>query len=87
MFSGRRRGLLFLALLALPAGCETFGLGDDEQMSVSFAVGTQAGTSNQSFSLVADSIIFGGHTLNLQNVDITFDEITVERAELTSGGD
>ncbi len=87
MFSGRSRWILLLSALALPAGCETFGIGDDKQFSVSFATNGQGVSSNQSFSLLADSIVFGGHTLNLQSVDITFDEITLERAERTSGGD
>lgn len=86
MFSGRFRWLALVPMLVLPAGCETFGLGDDEQFSVSFAVPSQR-TDGQAFSVVADSIIFGGHVLNLTNVDITLDEITVERAEMTSGGD
>jgi hypothetical protein len=86
MYAGKFRWFAVVPLLALPAGCETFGLGDDEQFSISFAVGAQ-GTNGQSFSVLADSIVFGGHSLNLTNVDVTFDEITVERAELTSGGD
>ncbi|HEY0304965.1 MAG TPA: hypothetical protein VGC44_08320 [Longimicrobiales bacterium] len=87
MFVGRFRWLFLVPMLALPAGCETFGLGDDEQFSVSFATGSQPSTSGQSFSVLVDSIVFGGHTLNLTNVDVVFDEVTVERAELTSGGD
>jgi hypothetical protein len=86
MFAGRFRGFAVVSLLALPAGCETFGLGEEPQFSVSFATGAP-GTNGQSFSVLADSIVFGGHSLNLTNVDVTFDEITVERAELTSGGD
>jgi hypothetical protein len=82
----RRIHWLFVSLLALPAGCETFGLGDDQQFSVSFA-GPGTNPSGQSLSILADSIIFGGHALNLTNVDVTLDEITVERAERTSGGD
>ena len=86
MFCDRTRWLAIVPLLALPAGCETFGLGDDEQFSISFA-GSSQSLNGQSFSVVADSIVFGGHTLNLSNVDVGFDEIVVERAELTSGGD
>ena len=86
MFSGRFRWFVLVPMLALPAGCETFGLGDNEQFSVSFAVPSQQ-VNGQSFSVVADSISFGGHVLNLTSVDVTFDEITVERAEMTNGGD
>jgi hypothetical protein len=87
MHTGRSRWILPVALLVLPAGCDTFGLGGDDEVSLSFAVPNQLSSNNQSFAVIADSVVFGGHSLNLQNVDITFDEITLERAELTSGGD
>jgi hypothetical protein len=62
-------------------------LGDDEQFSVSFAVAAQQGLNRPSMAVLADSVIFGGHTLQLTAVDITLDEITIERSELSSGGD
>jgi hypothetical protein len=86
MFAGRLRWLAVVSMLALPAGCETFGLGDDEEFSVSFAVPTHS-ASGPSFSVLTDPITFGGHTLNLTNVDVALDEVTVERAERTNGGD
>jgi len=87
MLSGKARLAMLIAVLAMPAGCDTFGIGDDEQLSVSFAVPSYQGASKPSLAVLTDSIIFGGHTLNLQNVDIVLDEITVERSELSSGGD
>ena len=87
MHTGRSRWVFLIPLLVLPAGCETFGLGDDEQFSVSFAVPGQQGVSRPSLAVLMDSIIFGGHTLNLTTVEVALDEITIERSELSSGGD
>jgi hypothetical protein len=86
MFSGRSSWVFLVALLALPAGCDTLGL-DEEPFSLSFAIPSHQSFNGQSLSLVTDSIVFGGHRLNLETVDITLDEITLERAELSMGGD
>ena len=78
------RGLALAASLTIPTACDTLGLGDEPRMAVSFAVAGQASASNVSASLLADSIIFGGHSLNLQNVDVTFSEVTLERVETST---
>lgn len=87
MFSSNGRRLWVFLLLVLPAGCDTFGLGEHERFSLSFAVAHQPGSSRPSLAILTDSLSFDGHTLSLTAVDITLDEITVERAELSSGGD
>ena len=69
------------------AGCDALGLGSDESVSVSFAVPASQTANNTAFNVQAVPITVGGHTLDLQNADVTFTEITLERAEGASGGD
>ena len=82
-----RKMLLAVAVATLPAlvlsACDGLGLGGDKNMTVSFSVPR----SGVSASLIADSISVGGHTLNLQNADITFSKIKLDRKESnTSAG-
>lgn len=84
-FARMRLALPFL-IGAASAGCDDLGLGSDPTVSLSFA-GSGAGAAGMAAALVADTIIGGGHTLDLQSVDITFSELTLERAEGAMGGD
>lgn len=79
---------LNVALIALlpVAACDTLGLGDDASVSMSFA-GARPGTTIQNSVLESDPITVGGNTLDLQNIDVVFDEIVLERAEHEEGGD
>lgn len=78
-------GLALCAVLAPLTACDTLGLGDDPSVALSFAV---AGTSGAgSASLLAVPITDGTNTVDLQNVDVSFDEIVLERSENDVGGD
>jgi hypothetical protein len=76
-------GLLVAAALAL-GGCEALGLGEDPTVSVSFAA---PGNGTRASFLVADSFSDGLHAINLTNVDVVLDEVTLEHAEHEVGGD
>lgn len=75
------------AMVASVAGCDSLGLGDEESLSVSFAVPRTTTSGSQSFSVLAIPVTVNGHTLDLQTVEVTFQEITLERAENSRGGD
>ena len=72
-----------LAVLPL-AACEDLGLDGEESVSLSFATSAQA-SSATSASLIP--ITDGVHTLDVQNVDVIFEEIVLERSESQTGGD
>jgi hypothetical protein len=77
---------LALALTLPVAACESLGLGDDKDVSVSFAV-AENGMAGQASLVAADSFTDGVHVLNLTTVSVLFDEITLERDEDEVGGD
>ena len=81
-----RLGFLLIAVAPLGA-CDTLGLGGDESVEVSFAT-PRAGSSSVRAALLADTtIVLGGHTLTLQSIDLTVEEVVLERDETTAGGD
>jgi hypothetical protein len=83
-----RKYLAALAVLASAApfaACDSLGLNDDQRVTVSFA--TPAAARTQSSVLAADSFTDGTHTINLTNVDVVLDEVTLERSEHEVGGD
>lgn len=81
-----RLTLLLVALAPLGA-CDSLGLGSDESVEVSFAT-PRAGNGSVRAALVADTtILVGGHTLTLQSIDLTVEEVVLERDETTAGGD
>lgn len=76
--------LAVLACAASFAACDSLGLNDDQRVSVSFAV---PGASTRASVLASDSFSDGTHTINLTNVDVVMDEVTLERSELGAGVD
>lgn len=79
-------GLLAVLLVLPAAACDSAGPGDNAAVSMSFAA--PAGISNTSTLVqVGDPLTAGGPTLILQNIDVVFDEIVLERAEHDEGGD
>lgn len=80
----RRLGLVLVSVMPLTA-CDILGIGGDESVSLSFAVpgtGTRARAA-----LLADTISDGTHKIDLTGIDLTVDEIVLERAESEAGGD
>lgn len=70
------------AVLILPialAGCDALGLGGNSNVSVSFAVPAPAASAVSADFVAADPITLNGHTLDLQNVDVTFSKIELDR--------
>ncbi len=65
--------------LAPLGACDTLGLTDEDPVSVSFAVPGPSGV--RSAAVVADPITDGTHTLDLQSVDVVFDEIVLKRSK------
>lgn len=75
-------GLALVTAVALMA-CDDNGPGGGADVSVSFA-----GAPATSASVIAgDPLTDGIHTLNIQAIDIAFDEIVLERSENETGGD
>jgi hypothetical protein len=73
--------VLALPLAVALAACDSVSGSDDSNVSVSFAV---AGNGNGASSVVAsavDPITLNGHTLDLQSVDVTFSQITLDRKD------
>lgn len=74
---------LALATVAALMGCDDIGPGDGADVSMSFA-----GVATRSASVtLADPVTDGVHTLDIQAIDVAFDEIVLERSENESGGD
>lgn len=72
-------------IIALPlAACDALGLGDDEGVSLSFAV-PQASASG-SASVLLDPITVGNHTIDVQRAELTFEYVLLNR-QPTSGGE
>jgi hypothetical protein len=83
--------LRLIALLGVVplAGCDALGLGDDHDLSLSFVVpGTGGGNpAVRSAALLVDTLIGGGHTLDLQTVALTFSRVVLEREGTDDHGD
>lgn len=76
-----------LGFLLMPlAGCDTLGLNDDQEVTLSFAT-ARNGALNSAVDAATDTLRDGTHVLDLQLVDVTFDEIVLERSEDEEGGD
>lgn len=82
-----KKKLMVLGLAIIPivglAACDDGGSG---KVSLSFA-STAAANSAVSASVLADPVSDGTNTLDIQSVDITFDEIVLERIEAETEGD
>jgi hypothetical protein len=74
---------MLAAGLAL-AGCDALGLKNDSKVSVSFTVPRSSTASNASFAVLADPITVNGHTLDVQNADVTFSKIKLDRDDTNS---
>lgn len=70
--------LATLSAALLFAACDSVGVGGKSNLSVSFATPK---SSTRSASLVADTVTLNGHTLSLENVDVTFSKIQLDRHE------
>ncbi|HEY0673403.1 MAG TPA: hypothetical protein VGD27_14090 [Longimicrobiales bacterium] len=81
MFIKVLRGLLPAAALLTATACESLGPSDSHAVSVSFAGRAAAATSNGSPSFAQIPITDGTHTIDLQNVDVIFDDIVLERSD------
>lgn len=75
--------LMLLAVAPL-AACDALN-GEDPGVSMSFAA--PRSFSGSAAVLASDPISDGTHTLDLQSVEVVFDEITLEHSEDEAGGD
>ena len=80
------RFLIPLAILGV-AGCDDLGIGsEDPGVSLSFAVPQGGSSSRIAASMAQDTLMGDGHVLDLQDVEIAFSEISLERTESGTGG-
>ena len=79
-----------LAVLGV-AGCDAMGIGggaDRESVSLSFAVPGAGAARSVGVAAAQVPITGGGHTVDLQQVDVLFSELVLERSERSGqGGD
>ena len=70
-------------------GCDALGLGDDHDVTLSFVVpGASVGNSAvRSAALLVDTIIGGGHVIDVQTVAVTFNRVVLERVGTDDKGD
>lgn len=82
--AGPRLGLLVVCAVGV-AGCESvLGANDGAPVSLSFTAPRQTLSSSVRAALIP--LTGGGHTLDLQQVQVGFSELTLERAEGAAGG-
>jgi hypothetical protein len=87
-FPGRIRLSALLGVLPLCA-CDAIGLGDDRGLTLSFVVpGASVGNSAvRSAAVLVDTLIGGGHVIDVQTVAVTFNRVVLERVGTDDKGD
>jgi hypothetical protein len=83
--------LRLIALLGVVplVGCDALGLGDDHSLTLSFVVPGTGGSNPavRSAALLVDTLIGGGHVIDVQTVAVTFNRVVLERVGTDDRGD
>lgn len=82
-----RLGLLLVAGVAATGCNDLVGARDSATVSLSFAAPPATASATGSLSAAVIPITGGGHTLDIQKVDVIFSELVLERAEDDFDGD